>query len=94
MTTITKNQYIQALTICQQYRAQINAEVGALQDQTISDFVQNNLAKMSTRCYNMLQRTIAKGYLTTSELTAARLMNIPGVGPNTIKEFQKLSNHA
>ena len=93
MTTITKPQYLQALSICQQYRAQINNEVDALQDLTIREFIQSNLGQMSTRCFNMLERAIAKGCTTTSELTAAKLMNIPGVGIGTIKEFQKILNH-
>jgi hypothetical protein len=90
MQIITKHQYTEALTICQQYRAQINAECAELEDTLIRTLIQDNLGRMSTRCFNMLERAIAKGYVTTSELTAARLMNISGVGAGTITEFQSL----
>jgi len=93
MTPITKPQYEAALTICQQYRAQINAEVGELQDTLVRTFIQDNLGRMSTRCFNMLERAISKGYITTSELTVARLMNMSGTGAGTIKEFQSLINN-
>lgn len=90
MPTITKQQYTDALTICQKYRAQINAEVGELQDTLIRTFIQDNMAQMSRRCFNMLEKAIAKGYITTSELTVARLMAISNVGEGTVKEFQLL----
>lgn len=92
MTKITHSQYEAALDICEQYRAQINAEVGSLNDTLIRTFIQDNLGRMSTRCFNMLERAISKGYTTTSELTVVRLMNISGVGAGTIKEFQLLTN--
>jgi hypothetical protein len=90
MPTITKHQYTEALTICQQYRAQINAECAALEDTLIRTLIQDNLGRMSTRCFNMLERAISKGYVTTSELTVANLMKLPAVGTGTITEFQSL----
>lgn len=90
MMAITKTEYIKALTVCEQYRAQINAEVDAIQDTLIRTFIQDNLGRMSTRCFNMLERAINKGFVTTRELTVAELMKLPAVGEGTIKEFQEL----
>ena len=92
MTPTTKLEYERALTICQQYRAQINNEVSAIDDMLIRSLIQDNLGRMSTRCFNMLEKAIAKGYITTSELTAHNLMKLPGIGVGTIKEFQSLIN--
>jgi DNA-directed RNA polymerase alpha subunit len=87
MNLITKEQYESALTICQQYRAQI---ISDFHDELIRTFIQDNMDRMSTRCFNMLEKATTKGYVTISELTVARLMNIPGTGIVTIHEFQKL----
>ena len=88
---ITKEQYLEALEICHKYRKQINDQVREISDQLIREFIQENLGQMSTRCFNMLESAIRKGYFAISELTVVNLMKMQAVGTTTIKEFQKLT---
>ena len=90
MTKITPLQYEEALDICQQYRAQINAEVAKIEPITIAEFIMNNL--ISRRLNNVLHYAMDKGYVYVSELTENNLKKIVGCGKRSIQEFQLLTN--
>jgi len=88
MSKITLNDYNKALLICQQYRAQIDSEIGRT---PLRSFIEYNKHRMSKRLINVLNKATAK-FDTVEDLTEGKLLTVRGCGQLTISEFNQLIN--
>ena len=86
MTKITLNEYNRALLICQQYRAQIDSEIGRT---PLRSFIEYNKHRMSKRLVNVLEKATAK-FDTVEDLTDGKLLSVRGCGQLTVSEFNAL----
>ena len=88
MTKISIAEYNKALTICQQYRAQIDSEIGRT---PLRSFIEYNKHRMSKRLVNVLNKATAK-YDAVEDLYDGKLLTIRGCGMLTLSEFNHLLN--
>jgi hypothetical protein len=89
MSKISLNDYNKALLICQQYRAQIDSEIGRT---PLRSFIEYNKHRMSRRLINILYKAVENGHENVEELTERELMRINMCGVKTIVEFNNLIN--
>jgi hypothetical protein len=86
MTKITLKEYNKALLICQQYRAQIDTEIGRT---PLRSFIEYNKHRMSKRLVNTLNKATAK-FEAVEDLTEGKLLTVRGCGQLTLQEFNNL----
>jgi hypothetical protein len=86
MQKITLKEYNKALLICQQYRAQIDTEIGRT---PLRSFIEYNKHRMSKRLVNTLNKATAK-FEAVEDLTEGKLLTVRGCGQLTLQEFNNL----
>jgi hypothetical protein len=86
MQKITLKEYNKALLICQQYRAQIDTEIGRT---PLRSFIEYNKHRMSKRLVNTLNKATAK-FEAVEDLTEGKLLTVRGCGQLTLQEFNTL----